>query len=54
MVPEYRLEEALWSAFPALKANRIKVYRLVNTGFDFNTSDNSNIPESYAIVPEQV
>jgi hypothetical protein len=30
--PEYPLEKALWSAFPALKANRIKVYGRVNAG----------------------
>jgi hypothetical protein len=51
MAPEYRLEEALWSAFPALKAHKIKVYRSVNAGFDFSASHKSNIPECYAIVP---
>jgi hypothetical protein len=30
--PEYPLEKALWSAFPALKAHRIKVYGWVNAG----------------------
>jgi len=52
--PEYPLEKALWSAFPALKANRIKVYGWVNVGFDFSTSNKSNIPESYAIVPNKL
>src|SRR5258708_7597237 len=52
--PEYPLEKALWSAFPALKANRIKVYGWVNAGFDFSTSNKSNIPESYAIVPNKL
>ena len=52
--PEYPLEKALWSAFPALKASRIKVYGWVNAGFDFSTSNKSNIPESYAIVPNQL
>ena len=42
--PEYPLEKALWSAFPELKANRIKVYGWVNAGFDFSTSNKSNIP----------
>src|SRR6266850_8094670 len=32
--PEYPLEKALWSAFPELKAQRIKVYGWVNAGFD--------------------
>ena len=31
--PEYPLDKALWSIFPALKANRIKVYGWVNAGF---------------------
>jgi Putative beta-barrel porin-2, OmpL-like. bbp2 len=52
--PEYPLEKAFWSAFPALKANRIKVYGWVNAGFDFSTSNKSNIPESYAIVPNKL
>jgi len=52
--PEYPLEKALWSAFPALKAHRIKVYGWVNAGFDFSTSNKSNIPESYAIVPNKL
>jgi len=52
--PEYPLEKVLWSAFPALKANRIKVYGWVNAGFDFSTSNKSNIPESYAIVPNKL
>jgi hypothetical protein len=52
--PEYPLEKALWSAFPALKAQRIKMYGWVNAGFDFSTSNKSNIPESYAIVPNKL
>jgi hypothetical protein len=52
--PEYPLEKALWSAFPELKAQRIKVYGWVNAGFDFSTSNKSNIPESYAIVPNKL
>jgi Putative beta-barrel porin-2, OmpL-like. bbp2 len=52
--PEYPLEKALWSVFPALKAKRIKVYGWVNAGFDFSTSNKSNIPESYAIVPNKL
>jgi hypothetical protein len=52
--PEYPLEKALWSAFPALKTQRIKGYGWVNAGFDFSTSKKSNIPESYAIVPNKI
>ena len=52
--PEYPLEKALWSVFPKLKAQRIKVYGWVNAGFDFSTSNKSNIPESYAIVPNKL
>jgi hypothetical protein len=52
--PEYPLDKTLWSAFPALKANRIKVYGWVNAGFDLSTSNKSNIPESYAIVPNKL
>ena len=52
--PEYPLEKALWSAFPALKAQRIKMYGWVNAVFDFSTSNKSNIPESYAIVPNKL
>jgi Putative beta-barrel porin-2, OmpL-like. bbp2 len=52
--PEYPLEKALWSAFPALKAHSIKVYGWVNAGFNASTSNKSNIPESYAIVPNKL
>jgi Putative beta-barrel porin-2, OmpL-like. bbp2 len=52
--PEYPLKKALWSVFPALKANRIKIYGWVNAGFDVSTSNKSNIPESYAIVPNKL
>jgi Putative beta-barrel porin-2, OmpL-like. bbp2 len=52
--PEYPLEKVLWSAFPALKAHGIKAYGWVNAGFDFSTSNKSNIPESYAIVPNRL
>jgi Putative beta-barrel porin-2, OmpL-like. bbp2 len=52
--PEYPLEKALWSVFPALKTNSIKIYGWVNAGVDFSTSNKSNIPESYAIVPNKL
>jgi hypothetical protein len=52
--PEYPLEKTLWSVFPTLKANKITIYGWVNAGFDFSTSNKSNIPESYAIVPNKL
>jgi hypothetical protein len=52
--PKYPLEKTLWSVFPTLKANKIKIYGWVNAGFDFSTSNKSNIPESYAIVPNKL
>jgi hypothetical protein len=49
--PVYPMTEALWRLSPALKESRIKVYGWVNPGISVSTSDESNIPESYAIVP---
>src|SRR5262245_26884529 len=49
--PVYPLTEALWRLSPALKESRIKVYGWVNPGISVSTSDESNIPEAYAIVP---
>src|SRR4030095_14646911 len=51
--PVYPLTEALWRLSPALKESRIKVYGWVNPGISVSTSDESNIPESYAIVPKK-
>jgi hypothetical protein len=45
--------EALWSTFPALRKARIKVYGWADPGITVSTSNNSNIPESYAIVPNK-
>jgi len=44
----------LWDASPALEKTRIKVYGWLNPGGDASTSNDSNIPESYAIVPNTV
>jgi Putative beta-barrel porin-2, OmpL-like. bbp2 len=52
--PIYPLTKALWSAFPALKKARIKVYGWANFGVNASTSGKSNIPESYATVPNQI
>ncbi len=51
--PVYPLTKALWSLSPTLKEARIKVYGWVNPGISISTSDESNIPESYAIVPNK-
>ena len=52
--PVYPLTKALWSAFPTLKKARIKVYGWANFGVNASTSGKSNIPESYATVPNQI
>jgi hypothetical protein len=52
--PIYPLTKALWSTFPALKKAKIKVYGWANFGINASTSDKSNIPESYATVPNQI
>jgi len=52
--PIYPLTRALWSTFPALKRAKIKVYGWVNAGINVSTSDKSNIPESYATVPNRL
>ena len=48
------MTKALWDASPALKKTKIKVYGWLNPGGDASTSRNSNIPESYAIVPNKL
>ena len=52
--PVWPLTKALWDAYPALKKARIKVYGWLNPGGDTSTSKDSNIPESYAIVPNRL
>jgi Putative beta-barrel porin-2, OmpL-like. bbp2 len=51
--PVYPLTKALWYVAPALKNARIKLYGWVNGGISVSTSNKSNIPESYAIVPNR-
>lgn len=51
--PVYPLTKALWSALPALKAAKVKVYGWADVGISVSTSNKSNIPESYAIVPNR-
>src|SRR5262249_20682805 len=52
--PVSPLTEAWWRLSPAMKKARIKVYGWVNPGISISTSRESNIPESYAIVPNKL
>jgi len=52
--PVYPLTKALWAIAPALKDARIKVYGWINPGISVSTSNRSNIPETYAIVPNRI
>ena len=52
--PVWPLTQALWDEFPALKNAKLKVYGWINPGVSISTSKNSNIPESYAIVPNKL
>jgi hypothetical protein len=52
--PVYPLTKALWDIAPALKRSRIKAYGWINPGISVSTSNKSNIPESYAIVPNRL
>jgi hypothetical protein len=52
--PVYPLTKAVWAIAPALKDARIKVYGWINPGISVSTSNKSNIPESYAIVPNRL
>src|SRR5258708_1422566 len=52
--PVYPLTKAVWSIAPALKDARVKVYGWVNPGISVSTSNKSNIPKSYAIVPNRL
>jgi hypothetical protein len=52
--PIWPLTQALWDESAALKKAKIKIYGWLNPGGDVSTSKNSNVPESYAIVPNKV
>lgn len=52
--PVWPLTKALWDASPALKKAKIKAYGWFNPGFAVSTSNNSNQPLSYAIVPNKL
>jgi len=52
--PVYPLTKAVWAVAPRLKGARVKVYGWMNPGISVSTSNKSNIPESYAIVPNRL
>ncbi len=52
--PVWPLTRALWDEFGGLEKSRIKIYGWINPGADFSTSQQSNVPESYAIVPNKL
>jgi len=51
--PVYQLTKAVWAIAPALRTARIKIYGWANPGVSVSSSNKSNIPESYAIVPNR-
>ncbi len=51
--PEFPMEREIYKVLPALKKHRIKIYGWVNPGINHSSSRNSNIPNSYAIVPNR-
>lgn len=51
--PIYPLTNEVWSIHPLLKDNDIRIYGWVNPSFNFSSSQDSNAPLSYSIVPNQ-
>ncbi len=47
----YPFEKMMWKKFPLLAKSRIRMYGWANPGWNYSTSNNSNQPLSYAIVP---
>ncbi len=52
--PIFPLTQLLWKDLPKLKENDIRIYGWVNPSFNASTSNNSNVPLSYTIVPNQL
>lgn len=52
--PIFPLTQWLWKDFPELEARNIRVYGWVNPSVNASSSSNSNVPLSYAIVPNHV
>jgi len=52
--PVYPLTKMVWSVAPRVRDAKIKIYGWLNPGINVSTSNKSNIPESYAIVPNRI
>ena len=52
--PIYPINTLLWKDFPTLAENGIRIYGWVNPSLNASTSSQSNIPLSYAIVPNRI
>ena len=52
--PVFPLEKAIYKACPALKRARIQIYGWANPGMGYSSSEHSNIPLTYAIVPRRL
>lgn len=52
--PIYPLTKELWKIFPKLQQNDIRIYGWINPSVNASSSEHSNIPLSYNIVPNQV
>lgn len=52
--PVWPLTRAIWDEWGGLESAKIKIYGWFNPGGDSSTSNDSNVPESYAIVPNKV
>ena len=52
--PVWKLESAIYKMCPDLKKARIKIYGWANPGGGYSSSKHSNIPQSYAIVPNRL
>jgi hypothetical protein len=52
--PVFPLEKAIYKACPLLKKARIEIYGWSNPGVNHSTSKHSNVPLSYAVVPNHI
>jgi hypothetical protein len=52
--PVFPLEKLIYKACPILQKERIRIYGWVDPGYNASTSKRSNIPLSYAIVPNRL
>ncbi len=52
--PIFPLEKLIYKACPILQKERIRIYGWVDPGYNASTSKKSNIPMSYAVVPNRL